>query len=183
MKMKMLAKNQNVRLTRCGPMMLSRKPYRPATSHSKRFCAPPGTCFMFRVATRVKMINPAVTIQVTTMELVIGKPKGRAISPAFLDRPCSSGSTMAAGKRPCSAFPWPATLFADVADPTWASSFRANVKSAPGIMNKAAKSSSGNPVFRPFHLPLPASLVKDDTSIRSIFTLDIATPLPNEKNE
>ena len=70
---------------------------------------------MSRVATRAKMINPAATIQLTTIELVIGKPKGRAISTAFLDRPCSSGSAIAAGKLPCSAFPWPATSFADVA--------------------------------------------------------------------
>jgi hypothetical protein len=32
------------------------------------------------------------TIHVTTMEFVIGKPKGRAISTAFCDKLCSSGS-------------------------------------------------------------------------------------------
>ena len=70
-----------------------------------------------RVAKRAKMTNPAATIQVTTIELVIGKPRGRAISTAFLDRPCSSGSTTAEGTLPCSAFLWPAPSFADVADP------------------------------------------------------------------
>ena len=38
---------------------------------------------MSRVATRAKMINPTATIQLTTIELVIGKPKGRAISTAY----------------------------------------------------------------------------------------------------
>src|SRR5215813_10752471 len=84
MKMKIVARNQNVRLTRCGPMMLSRKLYSPSTSHSKKFCAPPGTPFMSRVASWAKMINPTATIQLTTIELVIGKPKGRPIPPALL---------------------------------------------------------------------------------------------------
>jgi hypothetical protein len=30
-----------------------------------------------------KMTNPSATIQVTTIELVIGNPRGRAISTAF----------------------------------------------------------------------------------------------------
>jgi hypothetical protein len=64
------------------------------------------------------MINPAATIQLTTIELVIGKPRGLAISTAFLDRPCSSGSAVAAGKLPCCALPWPATSLADAEDPT-----------------------------------------------------------------
>ena len=33
--------------------------------------------------------SPTATIQVTTIELVIGKPNGRAISTALCDRPCS----------------------------------------------------------------------------------------------
>ena len=144
MKMKIVAKNQNVRLTRRGPMMLSRKSYRPSTSHSKRFCAPPGTPFMSRVASRAKMINPTATIQLTTIELVIGKPKGRAISTAFCDSACSSVGAIASGKLPCSAFPWPSTSFADVADPACAASFRANVKSASRLKSKVAKSSSAN---------------------------------------
>ena len=58
-------------------------------SHSRRFCGPYGTCFMVRVALWAKTISPTATIHVTTMELVIGKPNGRAISTAFCDRPCS----------------------------------------------------------------------------------------------
>jgi hypothetical protein len=38
---------------------------------------------MSRVATRAKDDQPAATIQLTTIELVIGKPNGRAISTAF----------------------------------------------------------------------------------------------------
>ena len=83
MKMKTVAKNQNVRLTSSGPMMPCRKSYRPPTSHSRRFCAPSGTRFMSRVATRAKMIRPTATSQLTAIELVMGKPNGRAISTAF----------------------------------------------------------------------------------------------------
>jgi hypothetical protein len=90
------------------------------------------------------MIKPTATSQLTTIELVIGKPKGRAISTAFWGRPCSSISGIAAGKLPCSAFPWPATSFADVTDSACAASFRANVKSASKLKSKAAKSSSAN---------------------------------------
>ena len=80
--MKMVAKNQNVRSTRCGPMMLSSSPYRLSTSHSRKFCAPVGTCVIFRVATRAKTMRPSATIHVTTMEFVIGKAEG----PCDLDR-------------------------------------------------------------------------------------------------
>ena len=38
---------------------------------------------MSRVATRAKMINATATIQLTAIEFVIGKPKGRAISTGF----------------------------------------------------------------------------------------------------
>ena len=55
--MKTVAKNQNVRSTRCGPMMLSSSPYRPWTSHSSRFCAPFGTWCMFAVAIRAKTMR------------------------------------------------------------------------------------------------------------------------------
>ena len=47
---------------------------------------------MFRVATWAKTIRPKATIQVTTIELVIGKPNGRAISMALCERPCSAAS-------------------------------------------------------------------------------------------
>src|SRR5690242_6811349 len=45
-----------------------------------------------RVAALAKTIRPAASIQVTNMELVIGKPKGRAISTACCERPCSTFS-------------------------------------------------------------------------------------------
>ena len=35
-------------------------------------------------------MRPSATIQVTTIELVTGKPNGRAISTAFCDRPMFS---------------------------------------------------------------------------------------------
>ena len=45
---------------------------------------------MFRVANCANAIRPTATIQLTTMEFVIGKLKGRAISTALAERPCSS---------------------------------------------------------------------------------------------
>jgi len=44
---------------------------------------------MPRVATRANTIKPAATIQVTTIELVIGKPSGLAISTACCGSPRS----------------------------------------------------------------------------------------------
>ena len=41
---------------------------------------------MFRVANCAKTMRPSATIQVTTIELVIGKPNGLAISSAFGER-------------------------------------------------------------------------------------------------
>ena len=107
--MKIVAKNQNVRSTRCRPMMLSSSPYRLSTSHSKRFCAPPGTCDMRRVERWANTIRPAATIQVTTIEFVIGKPNGLAISTAFCDRPCCAGSSRARQmiSSTCTAMPRP----------------------------------------------------------------------------
>src|SRR5215831_6991080 len=55
---------------------------------------------MFRVATQAKMIRPKATIQVTTMELVIGKPNGRAISTACGGSPCASLAALAPNKPP-----------------------------------------------------------------------------------
>jgi hypothetical protein len=45
--------------------MSSKKLYRLSTSHSRRFCAPPGTPFMSRVATLAKMIKAMATTQLT----------------------------------------------------------------------------------------------------------------------
>ena len=64
-------------------MTPSRNSYNEATIHSRKFCAPSGTCFMFRVASRANTINTAATIHVTTIELVIGNPNGRAMSMAY----------------------------------------------------------------------------------------------------
>src|SRR5262249_52836628 len=91
-KMKTLAKNQNVRFIKCGPMMLSRKLYSPPTSHSQKFCAPSGTAFMCLVANWAKAMRPMATIQLTIIELVMGKPRGLAISTAFCAGPVSDNS-------------------------------------------------------------------------------------------
>jgi len=42
---------------------------------------------MLRVASCAKAISPKAAIQLTSIELVMGKPKTRPISPAFRDRP------------------------------------------------------------------------------------------------
>src|SRR6476659_2594894 len=55
-----------------------------------KFCAPLGTCFISRIANWAKTIKPMATTQLTIMELVIGKLKGRAISTALVESPCSS---------------------------------------------------------------------------------------------
>jgi hypothetical protein len=72
---------------------------------------------MSRVATRANMISATATTQLTTIELVMGKPKGRAIATAGRGRRGSSGSAIAAGKLRASAAPWPAASFVDLADP------------------------------------------------------------------
>ncbi len=158
MKMNTVAKNQNVLLTRCGPMMLSRKSYRPATSHSRRFCAPVGTPFMSRVTKRLKTISPAATIQLTTIEFVMGKPKGRAISTACCGRPRSSDSAVAAGRLPRSAFPPSAISRADGGS---TDSLPANARFAAPLVDRAARSrSTGAHTLRPgmFGTQRPAPL-------------------------
>ena len=62
-----------------------------STNHSRKFCAPPGTRFMFRVATLAKMIKPMATTQLTTIELVMKLPQ-RSILTADCDRPCSASA-------------------------------------------------------------------------------------------
>ena len=47
---------------------------------------------MRRVATLAKKMSPRATTQLTTMELVIGKPKTRPTSRAFADKPCAPGA-------------------------------------------------------------------------------------------
>ena len=56
---------------------------------------------MRRVARRANTISPSATIQVTTIEFVIGMPNGRAISTALCESPCSAASgTPAASASP-----------------------------------------------------------------------------------
>ncbi|SPE52874.1 hypothetical protein SBV1_1600011 [Verrucomicrobia bacterium] len=90
-KIKIVAKNQNVRFTRWWPMIPSKKLCRLSTIHSQKFCAPSGISFMFRVATWAKMISPRATAQVTTIELLIGRPKICPISSGRCGTPCSAG--------------------------------------------------------------------------------------------
>src|SRR5262249_684528 len=94
MKMKMLAKNQNVRPAKWVPMIPTMNLYKPSTSHSRKFCAPLGINSIFLVATCANTIKPAATIQLTIIELVIGKLNGRAISTAFVERPWLSASEL-----------------------------------------------------------------------------------------
>src|SRR5260221_2108368 len=58
---------------------------------------------MLRVAIWAKTIRPSATIQVTTMELVIGNPKGRAISTALWGKPFSACAS-AAGEEAASGW-------------------------------------------------------------------------------
>src|SRR3954471_989977 len=91
-KKKIVAKNQNVRSAKCGPIMSARNLRNSSMSHSKKFCAPLGMLFIFLVAHCANRMSPAATIQLTTIELVIGNPKRRATSTAFGDKPCSAGA-------------------------------------------------------------------------------------------
>ena len=59
MKMKTVAKNQNVLFTRSEPMMPSRNSWSASTSHSRKFCAPAGTSRILRVANRAKTMRPS----------------------------------------------------------------------------------------------------------------------------
>src|ERR1700757_676974 len=61
---------------------------------------------MFRVAICANTIRPRATIQLTTMEFVIGKLNGRAISTALAERPCSSAFDDSVG-----VVAWSAALF------------------------------------------------------------------------
>ncbi len=97
MRMKIVAKNQNVLLTRSEPMIPSRKSWRLSTNHSQKFCAPVGTSRILLVARRANKISPKATTQVITIELVIKNSSLKSGS-AFCGMPCSA----------CSA--WPALV-------------------------------------------------------------------------
>ena len=105
------------------------------------------------------MIKPSATIQETTIELVIGKPKGRAISTAICDRPCCSAE-MTGRRSFCSELPWLATPLADVPGTTSDEPFTANVKPELKPANRAARNISRSSGWRtrlPVILfPLPA---------------------------
>ena len=102
--MKTLAKNQNVRSSKWRPRIVSRKSYSDSRSHSRKFCALPGTALIRRVATCAKTMSAIATIQVTNMEFEIGKPNGRAMSTALwgsADMLCPS-TARAMPRRRCS---------------------------------------------------------------------------------
>src|SRR6516225_6695849 len=92
------------------------------------------------------MIKPRATIQLTIMELVIGKPKTRVISTAFGDRVCSSRSGVAAGWGACSELPCAATALAGVAEARAGGAPAANAEPALRPTNTARKTSI-NPAF------------------------------------
>ena len=56
-------------------MMLSRKLLINSTTHSTKFCSPLGISFGARIAVCTKMMTTTVTIAVSIIELLIGKPK------------------------------------------------------------------------------------------------------------
>ena len=107
---------------------------------------------MFRVATWTNTIRPNATIQLTIIELVIGKPKRRVISTALCVRPCSSCSGAAGDKPPGSGTLWLATALADVTEATSAGARAANVKSALRPTNET-KNTSAHLVFSLRRIP------------------------------
>src|SRR5262245_26523922 len=89
---------------------------------------------MRRVATWAKMIRLRATTQLTTIELLIGKPNRRPISTAFCDGPCSTCPGIAVGP------PGSATLAGVVETPSDLAP-AANVEPALRPRNAAIKSS------------------------------------------
>src|SRR5215813_1962144 len=81
-------------------------------------------------------MRPTATIQLTTIELVIGKPKGLAISTAFCDGPCSTCWSGTAGPRFCSR------ALAEITEAFCDSAFTAKAQSASEHMNAAVQSSN-----------------------------------------
>jgi len=56
----------------------------PADEPLQEILRSPGTCSLSRVAIRTNAISPTATIQVPTIELLMGKRRGGAISTAFV---------------------------------------------------------------------------------------------------
>src|SRR6266850_13905 len=87
-------------------------------------------------------MSPIATIQLTTMELVMGKPNGLAISTAFCDGPCSSCSGVVADGEA------EATALAATCEPLLDCVFTANAQSAPRHMETAVMTSAISLVFK-----------------------------------
>src|SRR5436189_1414644 len=83
---------------------------------------------MRRVARRAKTISPRATIQLTTIELVIGNPLTRPISTAFCENACSTVSDVVSGFT-CSG------AFVDVAGTVWG--WAATMNDAEAMMNSS----------------------------------------------
>src|SRR5215467_10561433 len=81
------------------------------------------------------------TIQLTTIELVIGKPNGLAISTAFCVGPCSASSGVALSAWPC------VPVRADVAGMFPVFALTGNAQSAVTNMKMAVKSRDASLVF------------------------------------
>src|SRR6267143_2210964 len=81
------------------------------------------------------MIKAKATIQLTTMELVIGKLKGRASSTAFAERPCSSWGATVSGPA-CGA---------DIAEATCDFASTAQLKLALRQVNPAIRRTANTP--------------------------------------
>src|SRR5262245_22535605 len=86
-------------------------------------------------------MRPRATIQLTTIEFVMGKPKGLAISTAFCVGPCSASSVAAAAALACPP------VWADVAEAPPTSALTANAQRAVTHMKMAVKSSDASFVF------------------------------------
>ena len=95
--MKIVAKNQNVRLTRCRADDSFQKIVQALDQPFQEILRPVGNQLHVACRDPGKNDQAQATIQVTTMEFVIGKPNGRAISSAFCDSPSfwSRGTVLA----------------------------------------------------------------------------------------
>src|SRR5262245_49342064 len=90
-------------------------------------------------------MRPSATIQLTTMELVTGKPNGLAISTAFCEGPSSSCLV-------ATAVGEAAATLADVAGEPFDSPFTAKAHTAPRHRNRTVRSSD---VALFFNCPTP----------------------------
>src|SRR5262245_28564263 len=101
---------------------------------------------MRRVANWANTMRPSATIQVATREFVTGKPNGLAISTAFCEGPCSSGTAV--------ADPVGSTALVEIAEAVLSSTFVAKAQTVPRHMTTATKSTDISLFFnlaRPRH--------------------------------